>query len=127
MIFGKRKRKKYQPINVTFGTKTGEEIQKFMDVKEFRERGYLQEVNRRFLHPLGLALVISQDQKSGEEIIMGIWDAREDKEGIIFNYRQAKTRRKHRLRTKKNFIDGEFAIRNEIRRKNLGYDIEPID
>ena len=29
-----------------------------IDVKEFREKGYLQELNRRFLHPLGLALEI---------------------------------------------------------------------
>lgn len=30
-----------------------------MDVEEFRELGYLQEVNRRVLHPLGLALSVN--------------------------------------------------------------------
>lgn len=29
-----------------------------MGVKEFREEGYLQEANRQFFHPLGLALEI---------------------------------------------------------------------
>jgi hypothetical protein len=32
---------------------------KRIDIQEFRERGYLQEVNRRLLHPLGLALEIA--------------------------------------------------------------------
>lgn len=31
---------------------------KWMGVKEFREEGYLQEANRQFFHPLGLALEI---------------------------------------------------------------------
>lgn len=31
---------------------------KRIDIKEFREKGYLQELNRNFLHPLGLALEI---------------------------------------------------------------------
>ncbi len=35
-----------------------------IDIKEFREKGYLQEVNRRFFHPLGLALeIIIKDDK----------------------------------------------------------------
>lgn len=29
---------------------------KYLGVDEFREIGYLQELNRTFLHPLGLAL-----------------------------------------------------------------------
>ena len=36
--------------------------QKYMPIKEFRERGYLQELNRRFLHPLGLALEGSHER-----------------------------------------------------------------
>lgn len=28
----------------------------YIDLTEFRERGYLQELNRQFLHPLGMAL-----------------------------------------------------------------------
>jgi len=56
---------------------------KRIDIKEFREAGYLQEANRQFFHPLGLALevVISDD---GTEKIGGIWDYRDDPEGIVF-------------------------------------------
>lgn len=56
---------------------------KRMNIKEFREFGFLQEVNRKFFHPLGLALevIIEED---GAEKLGGIWDSREDPEGMIF-------------------------------------------
>jgi len=54
-----------------------------IDIKEFREFGFLQEVNRRFLHPLGLALEIRQHE-DGTESLGGIRDYRDDPEGIIF-------------------------------------------
>lgn len=56
---------------------------KKMSAKEFREQGYLQELNRRFLHPLGLALeVVVED---GEITGFGeVWDSREDPEGYIY-------------------------------------------
>lgn len=41
-----------------------EEIKR-MDIKEFREEGFLQEVNRQFFHPLGLALSIAVDWPKG--------------------------------------------------------------
>lgn len=53
---------------------------RFMDLNEFVEKGYLQEVNRQFLHPLGLALVAAG---SGDRI-EGVWDSRDDPEGIVF-------------------------------------------
>lgn len=40
---------------------------KRIDIKEFREKGYIQELNRRFLHPLGMAIEVVVDDK-GEEI-----------------------------------------------------------
>lgn len=55
----------------------------FIDVKEFREKGYLQELNRQFLHPLGLALSIEINE-DGTENLGGIWDYREDPEGMRF-------------------------------------------
>jgi hypothetical protein len=45
---------------------------KKIDIKEFREKGYLQELNRQFLHPLGLALEITIND-DGTEIISGVW------------------------------------------------------
>lgn len=55
----------------------------YIDIQKFREEGYLQELNRQFLHPLGLALevVIEED---GTETLGGIWDYRNDPEGIGF-------------------------------------------
>jgi hypothetical protein len=56
---------------------------KFIDVKEFRELGYLQELNRKFLHPHGLALCI-QVESDGAERLLGVVDYREDLEGMYF-------------------------------------------
>lgn len=57
--------------------------QKKMTPKEFREQGYLQEVNRRFLHPLGLALEVVREV-DGTERFGDVWDSREDPEGFVF-------------------------------------------
>lgn len=56
---------------------------KRIDMKEFREGGFLQEANRLFFHPLGLALeiVVNED---GSERLGGVWDSRDDPEGIAF-------------------------------------------
>lgn len=56
---------------------------KRIPIKEFRDLGYLQEVNRLFLHPHGLALevVVNED---GTESLGGVWDSRDDPEGIYF-------------------------------------------
>lgn len=56
---------------------------KYMDIKEFREFGFLQEVNRQFFHPLGLALAI-QMSETGEESLGGVWDCRDDPEGMEY-------------------------------------------
>lgn len=57
---------------------------KRIDIKEFREKGYLQEANRLFFHRVGLALEVIVDDETGEERLGGIWDYREDPEGILF-------------------------------------------
>lgn len=50
---------------------------------EFREIGLLQEVNRLFFHPRGLALEMVVDP-DGIEHLGGVWDYREDPEGMAF-------------------------------------------
>jgi hypothetical protein len=57
---------------------------KHFSIKEFREKGFLQEANRQFFHPLGLALQINVDEETGEETLGGIWDCRDDPEGVMF-------------------------------------------
>ena len=56
---------------------------KYIPIKEFRELGFLQEANRLFFHPHGLALevVVAPD---GGMSLGGVWDYREDPEGIVF-------------------------------------------
>ena len=57
---------------------------KRMSAEKFRRCGLLQEINRLFLHPRGLALeVIVEDDniyRFGE-----VWDYRDDLEGIVFD------------------------------------------
>jgi hypothetical protein len=56
----------------------------FISVAEFREAGFLQELNRCFLHPHGLALSVEIDEETGEESFGPIWDSRMDPEGLLF-------------------------------------------
>lgn len=99
---------------------------KRIDIKEFREKGYLQELNRRFLHPLGLALEILIDD-SGNEKLGGVWDYREDKEGVIYDISNSNLERKTIFNDKKLFINKEFENRCRDRKEILGFDIEPLD
>jgi hypothetical protein len=70
-------------VLVEKGNKMTEEIKR-MDIKEFRELGFLQEANRQFFHPLGLALEVIVDEETGETSLGGIWDYRDDPEGMFF-------------------------------------------
>lgn len=56
---------------------------KHMPIKEFRAFGWLQEINRRMLHPAGLAMSVRVDDK-GNETLDGVWDYRDDPEGIYY-------------------------------------------
>lgn len=47
------------------------------------EKGLIFEINRKVLHPLGLALEVIEDD-DGKVAIGGLWDCRDDPEGIIF-------------------------------------------
>lgn len=98
---------------------------KRMNIKEFREKGYLQELNRNFLHLLGLALEIVIDD-NGDEILGGIWDYREDKEGIYYDIKNSDEERINRFKNNRDFIDNELNNRLKLRKKELGFDIEPI-
>ena len=65
---------------------------KYITMREFRDDGYLQEVNRQFLHPLGLALEVDPDT----DIITGVWDYRDHPEGVVYlPLDDAESHRKH--------------------------------
>ena len=57
---------------------------RYMDLGEFQRLGFLQEINRRFLHPCGLALEIRRDGDGGPWRLAGVWDYRGDPEGILY-------------------------------------------
>lgn len=99
---------------------------KYINIKEFREKGYLQEVNRRFFHPLGLALEIKIDD-NGDEMLGGIWDYREDEEGIYYDLKNSNKERINNFKRKKNYIDSELKIIGDNRQNKLGFVVEPVD
>lgn len=98
---------------------------KYMDVKEFREKGYLQEVNRQFLHRLGVALELSIDD-NGKEYISGVWDYREDPEGIVYDLENSEQERKEKFKTKANFIKGQMEKYDSARLEKFGFAVEQI-
>ena len=57
---------------------------KYLGIKEFVEKGFLQEVNRKFFHPLGVALSVIKDTETGEHLLGGLWDYRDEPEGVFF-------------------------------------------
>jgi hypothetical protein len=65
-------------------TDRSDEPIKYMDLNEFADDGWLQEANRQFFHPLGLALEVSDSDQSGRYDTIRIWDYREDPEGMVF-------------------------------------------
>lgn len=90
---------------------------KTISVKEFRESGYLQELNRRFLHPLGLAMSVSIDDDDNETF-GEIWDSREDPEGICFRFQLNPA---HAER-----VDSELESHSAARVAKFGSVIQPI-
>jgi len=102
---------------------------KRIDIKEFREEGYLQELNRQFLHPLGLALEVIINDETGEETLGGVWDYREDLEGMYYaldnpsftsNARLAGFIKRYRNISKLQ------KVRKICREISLGFWIEPV-
>ena len=102
---------------------------KRIPIKEFRAKGYLQELNRRFLHPLGLAVEVIVEA-DGSEKLGGIWDYREDEEGIYYalnNPELTDEKRINEFKNKHEFIQSELKKREPIRTEALGFFIEPIE
>lgn len=59
----------------------------YIDPADFRTEGFLQEANRLFFHPRGLALEVTctdWDDPEAEVKIGGVWDYRDDPEGMLF-------------------------------------------
>jgi hypothetical protein len=104
--------------------------------QEFRDRGYLHEVNRLVLHPLGLALEVMLEEcpfcghESREDCGMcdehglierfgTVWDCREDPEGIRYGEDLLSP-------GKAQAVYDEMMARRSERLARLGYMIQPI-
>lgn len=91
-----------------------------MTIQEFVDRGFLFEVNRRVLHPFGLALEVTKDE-DGNMSFGGVWDCQDDPEGIIFDdeaFRQGLAKWCDNL-----VKDG--LERCDIRKRLIGFVVQP--
>lgn len=89
-----------------------------MSAVEFMDGGYLLEVNRRFLHPLGLAMFV--DPETNE---FGVFDDRGDPEG----YRYAdESLSDPDVLAKVDALDRQVRKRVRPRVQSLGYYWQPI-
>lgn len=88
---------------------------KYLDLQEFIDEGYLHEVNRLVLHPLGLALSIGAGQAH-----VAVWDCRDDPEGVILGDDLLSPAKAI------NVAKQMFARRGD-RIKHTGYVVQPIE
>ncbi|MGA3295264.1 MAG: hypothetical protein ABSE45_14950 [Candidatus Acidiferrales bacterium] len=86
-----------------------------LDLTTFRDEGYLQEANRRFFHPLGLALELDMETNT-----LRVWDYREDPEGMIFAEGED-------LRPKAQRIADLMHARLAPRMKALSFFVQPAE
>jgi hypothetical protein len=94
--------------------------QKKLDIKEFRELGLLQEVNRLFFHPRGLALAINVED-NGDESLGYIIDSRDDPEGFLFGDTTGESMEQKALNVS-NLLESKSAYRM----KKYGFVIQPL-
>ena len=102
-------------------------------VKILVERGFVLEINRKLLHPLGLAMAVdwpdTPEEKAaaetGETVTVRLWDCQDDPEGILFDDDALMVERRESLEATLT----EAAPRLKTRRDLLGYVVqgEPLD
>lgn len=115
--------KEMTDISLTVVNSTDSEkkmLSKTISIEEFYSFGYLQEVNRAFFHPLGLALSVVHSDTTGTLRLGPILDGREDPEGIRYVAPSAFDPQKTQ-----NIIN-EWSVRSKARLAGLGYVIQPI-
>lgn len=85
--------------------------------------GVLAEINRRMLHPLGMALEVNQDEDTGE-VILRVWDDRGDPEGTIYGspgYGPELVTARHEA------FEQLWAERAPAREARYGWMVQPVD
>ncbi len=91
---------------------------KEINLKEFRDFGYLQEVNRRFFHPLGLALIMDCEGEDESQARLAIQDFRHLNEGHRFPESLISIQKAER-------IQDELDMRKNYRTQALGWAEQP--
>ncbi len=94
---------------------------KYMDLNEFVSSGLLQEVNRQFFHPLGLALEVMCEEDGTVTAITGIQDNRCYAEGMYFGEFTEDSVRKMKE------VEDLMKFTKECREEMLGYFIQPVE
>lgn len=101
---------------------------KWMDLNEFVNKGFLVEVNRRFFHPLGLALSVAQGKTDGKIMgFAGVQDFRDAPGGVSFGIREWESEGDEKYW---KFLQGKIMVNSEMtkragkREKELGSVIE---
>lgn len=94
---------------------------KRIDLNEFVKNGYLQEANRLFFHPLGLALEVIVDGSGNVEKIGGIWDYTDDPEGMFF-YDASDIE----FKRKSEFVKTQMDKISVNRLQKYGFNIQPV-
>lgn len=95
-------------------------MRKELSLQEFCESGLLQEINRRFFHPMGLSLYVTVDLATNKIRFGGIEDLRDDPEGVYFA-----TGNSEFSRAKEENVDRMLVSKKEVREKSLGYYLQP--
>jgi hypothetical protein len=90
-----------------------------LDIRAFREAGFLHEINRLILHPCGLALEIAIDPATGEEKFGGVWDCTDDPEGVLYGEDYLSV-------VKAQNVAEIIEHRGRARAEALGYVIQPL-
>ncbi len=93
---------------------------KYIPVKEFRALGFIQEINRQLLHPCGLAIEVIVNEETGEETLGGVWDYRDDPEGMRFVEDELSF-------GKVKAVDQLAKSKAQFRLDNLGYVVQPVE
>jgi hypothetical protein len=95
---------------------------KYLDIKEFQQKGLLFEANRQFFHPLGLALEINTDE-DGKTYLSGIWDYRDDPEGMGYGEKLLSSDGAYE---KAKYVHDLKESKRDVREKTFGAIVQPL-
>ena len=88
-----------------------------MDLETFSKLGFIQEINRRILHPCGLTMVVEPNPEVGDMI--EILDCRDVPEGLWYEPEKLS-------QVKAQSVVELFNARFKFRREAFGHIIQPV-